>query len=193
MKLDKIIAHTKQRRQNNQRQPRAKPVKEKRIEPTPEQQAKGSFTSAGMAYKRTPVIDELLGSGQIASKHHAALWYYRQQAHRAQDDAATHSPSSPERMMATGTGGAVTGTIPKGMLFTPAQNEVHRIERDLGALLEIARAVAVDDMTLTQWAIAESGGRERLQGRTVVIVPRRRNAVKIALLELQFAAGRISY
>ncbi len=192
MKIDSIKAMMA-RKQNNQRQPRAKPAKEKRIEPTPEQQAKGNFASAGMAYKRTAVIDELLEQEKIAGKHYAALSYYRQQAHRAQDDAATHSPSSPERMMASGTGGAVTGTIPKGMLFTSAQNEVHRIERDLGALLEIARAVAVDDMTLTQWAIAESGGRERLQGRMVVIVPRRRNAVKIALLELQFAAGRISY
>lgn len=175
----------------------AKPEKQRKpvvaVEPTPEQLAMNNWHGVGMAMKKSAVIDELLAAGKIAQKHYAALRYYRDQCHQAQDDAATHSPSSPERMMSSGTGGAVSGTIPKGLLFTSAQNEVHRIERDLGNLMEITRAIAVDDLTLTRWAIHTSGGREKLQGKGVVIVPRDAGAVEYALLELKFAAGRISY
>lgn len=162
-------------------------------DPTPEQKTRNGFHGAGMAYRKIAVIDQLLNDSMITAKHHAALWYYRQQAHQAQDDAGEHSPSSPERMMSSGTGGAVTGTIPKGLLDTSAQREVYRIESDLGGLLEVTRAIAVDDLTLTQWAIETSGGREKRQGNGIVIVPRSRKAVQFALLDIKFAAGRISY
>lgn len=193
MKLDKIAKAVIQRQQNNQRAPRAKPVKEKRIEPTPEQRKRNAFRSVGMAHEKIPVIEQLLNAGKITSKHYDALLHYRNQAHQAQDDTAEHSPSSPDKMMTTGSGGAVTGTIPKNLLDTPAKIETARIERELGNLLYVTRAIAVDDVTLSQWAIQTSGGREKLQGGGVVIVPKSRKAVQFALLDIKFASGRILY
>jgi hypothetical protein len=196
MKLERVATfaaarRAKQSRGNQREAKQRKPVVA--VEPTPEQLDMNDWRGAGMAFQKVAVIDKLLEDNLIARKHYDALWYYRQQAHKAEDDAAGHSPSSPERMMSSGTGVAVTGTIPKGLLFTPAQNETHRIEADLGDLLHITRAIAVDDMTLSRWAIHTSGGREKLQGKGVVIVPRWDGAVQYALLELKFAAGRISY
>jgi len=182
----------RERQQGHQRQPK-RPVTIRAVEPTPEQIDRNDWHPAGMAYRKIAVIDQLLNDGKITAKHHSALWYYRQQAHQAQDDAAEHSPSSPERMMSSGTGGAVTGAIPKGLLDTSAQQEVYRIEADLGGLVHVTRSIVVDDKTLTQYAIESSGGREKLQGRGVVIVPRSAKAVQFALLDLKFAAGRISY
>lgn len=180
MKLDKIIAHTKQRRQNNQRQPRAKPVKEKRIEPTPEQQAKGSFTSAGMAYKRTPVIDTMLAREQITTAQYIALSYYRDQA-----IAADRSPIKSNIDFTVRSG----NQRPIGYM-TPQQIETARIEADLGKLRAIVRAIAVDDVSLSQWCVENYGGMDILRGRKFVIEPRRKN-MEAALNELISGAEKI--
>ena len=72
--------------------------------------------------------------------------------------------------------------------------ETGRIERDLGQLVDIARAVAVDDKSLSQWCIDKHGGRERYDGngRFVAIVPIcEKRHMEIARLELRMAARRI--
>lgn len=165
------------------------------IGPTDEQIAAGVFRRANAAYRRVPVIDTLHDAGKLTYAEYAALSFYRDQAIQAEDDTARSSPLDPARIMGGGSGGSTT---PVTLLSTPALLETARIERDLGSLLDIARAVVVDDMSLTQWCIAKHGGRERYdsKGQFVAMVPRARcsgpdSVMGIALLELKWAAGRI--
>lgn len=166
-----------------------------RISPTPETMARGDFESAGMAYRRIAVIDTMYKRGQINERQHAALGYYRDTASTADDDAKRMSVMAPEKAM--GGGGSsysVGGYIPVDYCESPATLETARIERDLGNLREIARAIAVDDMSLTEWCIRQYGGRERYDGggRFIAVVPNfERKAMETALLELKYAAGRI--
>ena len=56
------------------------------LQPTGERQAHNDFVSAGMAYRCTPVIDTLRAAGKLSDAQWAALTYYRDQAHRAEDE-----------------------------------------------------------------------------------------------------------
>ena len=162
--------------------------------PTVERIAHNDTEGAGAAVRIVPVIDTMLKANQLTRREYDALAYYRQQAHRAEDDCAQSSTLAPERVM--GGGGQPGGSrIPATLLFTPAIAETARIERDLGSLLDIARAIAVDDITLTRWCIDKFGGRERYDGagRFVAMVPvREKQCVGLARIELRNAAGRIS-
>ena len=166
------------------------------LRPTDERMAHNDVESAGAAYRITPVIDTLYAAGKLSEAHYSALSYYRDQAHRAEDDCAQEGSLAPAKIMGGG-GCAITGgQIPAGLRFTPAIAETGRIERDLGALLDIARAIAVDDMTLTRWCIQQHGGRERHdgKGRVVAMVPLnpgKVSVIELALTELRYAAGKI--
>lgn len=166
-----------------------------RISPTPEVMATGDFVSAGMAYKRTPVIETMLKRGQLTERQYAALGYYRDQASQAEDDAKRMSVMAPEKAMGGGgKGHPIGGYIPVDYCDSPATLETARIERDLGILAPIANAIAVQDMSLSQWCIDQYGGRERYNGKGefVAMVPNfEKRAMETAMLELKFAAGRI--
>ena len=153
--------------------------------PTPERIAHGEVITAGMARKIVPAIETLHKRGLIDAKEYDALAYYRDQASLAE-----HSPvrsccdTSPR-------GGSDHGP---GVAILSAMLETGRIERDLGQLVDIARAVAVDDKSLSQWCIDKHGGRERYDGngRFVAIVPIcEKRHMEIARLELRMAARRI--
>lgn len=159
--------------------------------PLPEQEAKGDFRRIGMHYRRVPVIETLFKAGKLSYNQLAALSYYREQAHQAEDDYKRSSTLAADRV--NGGGGQSNGSgLP--LVFTAAIAETGRIERDLGSLLDIARAVAVDDISLSQWCVQKYGGREKFgnDGKVIAIVPAgdKRN-VEFALLFLQFASGRI--
>jgi hypothetical protein len=157
---------------------------------TPERAQHNAFVSAGMAHRVVPVISELLAASDLTPSQYDVLAYYRDQATRAEDDMARQSPLAPERIM--GGGGCHYGPGNWIIIDTPALRETARIERDLGNLRDIARAVAVDDMTLTRWCIERFGGRERLKsGKVIAIVPAGKRHVEVARLELRMAAGRI--
>jgi hypothetical protein len=174
-------------------------------EPTPELMARGEFRQggvwatganerSGLAYRRVPVIDTLFNANQLTASEYDALTYYRDQALRAEDDTAEDGTLAPARIMGGG-GGAPGSRIPAKLVFTPAIAETGRIERELGALLDIARAIAVDDLSLTQWCISKHGGRERYdgKGKFVAVVPiNEKRHVEMARLELKMAARRIS-
>lgn len=155
-----------------------------RIAPTPEQQKRADFHSAGMAYKRIPVIDTMLTRGQLSDKEHLALSYYRDQA-----SLADRSPlKSCIDFTVTGGSGHPSAALTSAIL------ETARLERDMLSCWRIARAVAVDDISLTEWCIRQYGGRERYgpKGNFIAIVPvREKNVVGEALRELKSAAGRI--
>ena len=160
-----------------------KPAIDDRIAPTPEQMARGDFHSVGMAYKRVPVIDTMLTRGQITDKQYIALAYYRDQA-----SLADRSPlKSCIDFSVTGGDSHPSAALASAML------ETSRIERDMGSVWQIARAVAVDDVSLTEWCCAHHGSRERygIEGNVIAIVPRGHKVVEFALVELKMAAGRI--
>lgn len=162
------------------------------IRPTQAREAHNDFQSAGAAVRVVPVIDTLLRQKRLSQAEYDALRHYRDTAHRAEDDMAQSSVLDPERMMGGG-GGSSGSKLPVGVLLaTPAIIECARLERELGSLLDIARAVAVEDMTLTRWAIHTSGGREQARqcGR-VDIVPADPKAIEFAEMELRMAASRI--
>jgi len=165
-----------------------------RIMPTEQTLASGDFVSAGMAYARVPVIDTMLKRGMIGEREHIALGYYRDQASQAEDDAKRMSVMAPEKVMGGGRGYSGGGYIPADYCDSPATLETARIERDLGILQPIARAIAVDDTTLSQWCIRQHGGRERYNGKGqfIAIVPNMaRKAMALALQDLKMAAHRI--
>uniref|UniRef100_UPI0035CC1ADB hypothetical protein n=1 Tax=uncultured Sphingomonas sp. TaxID=158754 RepID=UPI0035CC1ADB len=132
-----------------------------------------------------PPIDTLLAAGKLTEDEHRALTYYRDQA-----DTANKSPirDSLNKTVSGGGEQGLSAAVVSAVLATS------RIERDMGQLSDIARAVAVEDVTIAQWCIRKHGGRERYdgKGRFVCVVPLREVEVtKIAVMELRMAAHRI--
>lgn len=163
--------------------------------PTKQRIAHNDFERAGMAYRCVPMIDTLLLTKRITHAEHQALEYYRDQAHRAEDDVAEQGTLSPEKIMGGGCGSAQQSYIPTMLIASPAIIETARIERDLGSLLDIARAIAVDDWSLSRWCINRHGGRERYDGKGMFLcmVPvAEKRVLDLARLELRMAARRIS-
>ena len=150
---------------------------------TAERAARNEFVSQGMARKLVPVIDTLRNGGFLSVKEWEALDYYRQQASLAD--------KSPVRSCIDNSPRGGSGP---GVTITSAMIETGRIERDLGQLWDIARAVAVDDVSLAQWCISKHGGRERYDsdGKFVAIVPIcEKRHVEMARMELRMASHRI--
>ena len=150
---------------------------------TDERRQHNHFASVGMARRVIPVIDTLVSHGIITEREYRALAHYRDQASLADrspvKSCIDDSPSAGDR---------------PGVAITSAIIETAKIERDLGELRSIARAVAVDDKSLTQWCIDKHGGRERInaRGETVAIVPiGEKRHVAMARMELRMAARRI--
>src|SRR5512139_304988 len=123
------------------------------IEPTAEQLAKGDFHRVGMAYRRMPVIDVLYEEHKITSRQFNALARYR--------DVAVAEDRSP---IEDSIGKMMRGACGGGEGLSPAAVrtaiELGRLERELGSLRDIARAVAVEDATLSQWAMKQFGSLE---------------------------------
>jgi hypothetical protein len=165
---------------------KAKPKRDDRVGPTEAQCARSLYVSAGMAHRRVPMIDQMLKRDQITHKEHAALAHYRDQASLAESSPVK---SCLDRSIRAGNGNGPSAAVISAML------ETARIERALGSLLDIARAVAVEDKSLSQWLIDKHGGRERYdgQGRFIALVPvGERKRMEIARLELRMAARRIA-
>lgn len=153
------------------------------VRPTPEQEGRHKFRSAGMAMRKVPIIEQLFDAGKLREDEYQALAYYRDQASLAE--------SSPVRSCCDNSPRGGNGP---GVAITSAILETARIERDLGGLRDIAFAVAVEDVSLPQWCIEKYGGRERYdkRGRFVAMVPvREKESLKLARLELRMASHRI--
>ena len=118
-------------------------------EPTPELQAKGQFLRAGLSYRRTPVIDTMAQTHKLSARQFNGLSRYRDVA-----IAEDRSPSRDSLDKALHGRGGGEG-IPLSAMRTAI--ELGRLEQALGSLYPIARAVAVDDMTVSQWAARKGG------------------------------------
>lgn len=172
-----------------------------RDEPTEAQLASRAFergsvmhvesATASEAYRRKPVIVSMFQQWLREERDHVPasqrqgindrqfdmLSYYR--------DQATLADRSPVRSCCDITPRSGHGP---GIAIQSAIRETWRMERDMGLLWRIARAVAVDDKTLTQWCIDEYGGRDHPRDG---IIPKCAGLVHYARLELRAAADRL--
>jgi hypothetical protein len=120
------------------------------IGPTPEQADKGTFQRLTMAYRRIPVIDTMSQQGKLTARQFNGLARYRDVAIADERSLVEDSVGKMMRGACGGFDGHSPGTIRNAI-------ELGRLEQALGTLLGIARAVAVDDRTVSQWA-ADKGG-----------------------------------
>jgi hypothetical protein len=149
-------------------------------EPTQEQFDKGTFYRAGPTWRRMAVIDTLLEQGKLTARQHGGLARYRDVAGEAERSETTCSLDFSVR-------GSGEGLPHFGVRMNL---ELARLERELGSLRPIAYAIAVRDLTVSQWAMEQSGAleRERTIGEKIIrwFEPRRK-AHETAMTELRFA------
>lgn len=178
-----------------------KPTKPRQLQdlwrnhPTPEREAHNETESAGAARRTKIVLNALYEAHRLSEDHFIRLSYYRMQASQAEDDEGNESTLAPERIMGGGHAATTSGGFPKGMAFSHAAVERNRIERDLGSLRDVAKAICVDNMTLSRWCIGRFGGRERYDGsgNFIAIVPIcEKRVMAMALQDLKYAAGAIT-
>lgn len=158
---------------------------DQRVGPVDEQRVHCEFVRDQERHRRVPVIETMHKRGQLTDREYRCLAFYR-------DQAAMAERSPVKSCLDQGVGGG--GDIPVSAAITSAILATARMERDMGQLYPIARAVAVDDRSLSQWCVDKHGGRERYdgKGKFVAIVPLRETVVmKIAIMELRMAAHRI--
>ncbi len=162
--------------------------------PTPEQLARGEFgRELQIAHKvapikRIPVIVTLASQGKITQRQYLALNRYREIA-----TACDRSPvkDSVGKMMEA-RGGSGAGLPPSALRN---DLELGWLERELGSLRAIARAIAVDDLTPSQWAMQQSGSIERTRGiipKIVTWFEPRRKALSIAMAEIRYAGDALA-
>lgn len=176
--------------------PKRKPTRFEGLSPTPEQLPAFSETwqvadgKRARAYRRIAVIDDMHAKGKLSTRQFAGLARFR--------DLATAQDASPRRdsldAALHGHGGGSIG-LPPGMALMRLggdwESELAWLERELGSLLHIARAIAVDDMTVSQWAITRHGSKERRRGKVICIEPHT-IAAKHAMVDIRMAGERLS-
>jgi len=126
----------------------------------------------------------MLKRDKITPQEHLLLSYYRSQALLADRSEVKSCLDFSVKGGDMGPPAAITSAI----------LETARIERDLQSLRHIARAIAVDDKSITQWCIDQYGGRERYDGKGnfIAMVPIGESKhVANATMELRMAARRI--
>lgn len=158
------------------------------IGPTPERVASFETRREGLATRIVPPIDTLKKLGKISDKHHRYLAWYAEQKNICERSCL---PDSIGRIMEPRRG---HGGGPSPQVVSAAMN-VREAEQAMGSLAQIAEAICFDEMTITDWL--ETQGQTRVRCQTIkgkkVCKPYADGAkVKRALLELKFAADRIS-
>ena len=157
------------------RKTRKKSTDSRFLRPTEAREAHNDFQSAGAARRVVPVIMQLHRKDVLTQEEFEALAYYRDQASLA-DRSPTRSciDFSPK------------GGYGPGVAIMSAQIETGRLEKRMGPLASLVRAVAVDDMTLEAWCLQRYGS---MSPDVPVPDPA---LVGIATLELKYAAGGIA-
>lgn len=132
-----------------------------------------------------PPIKQMFDARFLNDEEYRRLAYYADQAQLAERSPLKDSLNRDR-------GGSGNGDLSAAVVS--AILETARIERDLGALRDIAQAVAVREITIAQWCIERHGGRERYdgKGKLIAIVPYSETKnVALARQDLKMAAHRI--
>lgn len=151
---------------------------------TPEQLEKGDFRRTGMHYRRVPVIETLYAECKLTSRQFNGLARYR-------DVAVAEDSSIIEDSVGKLLRNCVGGGEGAGDFHLRIAIELGRLERALGTLRDIARAIAVEDKTLSAWAMHRHGSFERIKGNVVKFEPSK-SAFKEAWMDIRMAGERLA-
>lgn len=173
--------------------------------PTAEQLASGTYHRELVTYRRTPVIDVLFQEHKLTQRQYDGLSRYREVAlkHEKSPIKCNIDFSVPgngeglphfgvrakfdlERLEARLLGKRKTVTATTLVPATKSELLLGRVERELKDLRQIARAVAVEGQTLSEWAVSQSGGTERLRGAVTAFEPSAK-AYKRAWMDIRMA------
>jgi hypothetical protein len=142
----------------------------------------GAAVTIGKVYRRKPMIVVL--QSLFSDAEFKALKHYRHHA-----DIADRSPlrdSLDKQVRGSGTGPTVE--------LLNAIRVRDDCERAAGSLRGILRAVVVYDLSLSQWAMTQSGAIEKCRerdGRRICRMEARDKALRIAHLDIKMAAKRV--
>lgn len=142
--------------------------------------AGGKSITIGKAYRRKPIIETLHDMALFSDAEFKALKHYRHHA-----DIADRSPVRDSLNMMRN-GGSGSGPTIEMLNAVRVRDD---IDRAVGSLIDIFHAVVVDDVSLSQWAIAKWGAVEKVRKGKTIIEPKT-GKVAIARLEIQIAAKR---
>lgn len=144
----------------------------------------GQSIEIGRAYRRRRMIEQLASQGMFTDEEARALRHYRHHA-----DLIERSPMRDSLCLQRGGGNGPTIT------YLNAAFLVRQIEAAVGALVDIMRAIIVEDVSLSQWAIRRAGAleirRQRKDSVVISLEPKQR-AFAIAKLEIKFVAQRVA-
>lgn len=174
------------------REDRRKRVEMGTCAPTQEAMRHGDFERAAIAYRRRPVIDVLFERGVLNARQYAAMWRYRDLFDML-DQSETRDSCDKLTDPMRGGGGSAEAKMDK---MIDGGWGLQWLDRELGSLVHIARAVIGRDMSLSQWAIEQGGAKERrvyVSGKLVATyVEAKTLALKNATVDIRFAGDRIA-
>ena len=145
------------------------------------------FERAQLAYKRAIAITRLRQAGTLSQRQYDALARYRDIA-TAEDRSFTRD--SLDKALHGGSNGQ---GLPPACLR--AAQELRWLEKELGSLQPIARAIAVDDLSISQWAMKQAGAIQMEKpGATTPIIwfEPPRTARRHATASIQMAGERLA-
>lgn len=172
----------------------------KALGPTPEQMARSTFIEGdvvdrapggrqitiGKAYRRRRMLDILHDQGVLSDEQAKALKQYQVWADTA--DRSLLWDSLAKGLPSSGSGDGPT------LAVLNARRMRDDCERAAGQLVDILRAVIVDDMSLSQWAMERHGSIEECEqrkGKRVCRLKPRGKHLLIAQLEIRMVAERV--
>jgi len=159
------------------------------IGPTDQQMEHYDYERATLAYRRVPVIVTLADQGKLSQRQFDGLSRYRDIGIKCE---RSEIMDSCQRLLHV-PGGDGDGPSLSTMR---AYQELGWLEREMGALVDIARAICIEDMTLSQWAIRQGGSvmREKEGSARKIIrwFEPRRAAHKMALMDIRMAGERLA-
>ena len=147
-----------------------------------------SFERALLAYKRVIAITRLRQAGTLTQRQYDALARYR-------DIATAEDRSYTRDSLDKALHGRSNGSgLPPACLRTA--QELRWLEKELGSLQPIARAIAVDDLSISQWAMKQAGAIQRDKpgaGRSIITwFEPRRKAKDSATMDIRMAGERLA-
>lgn len=159
------------------------------IGPTDQQHEQYHYERALLAYRRVAVITTLHRGGKLSERQFNALSRYRDIGLKCERSEIMDSCARLLHVAGHDAGGMSPSTL-------RAMSELGWLERELGSLRPIARAICIDDMTVSEWAMRDGGSvmRER-DGRGSSVIrwfEPRRKYLQAAMLEIQMAGERLA-
>lgn len=157
--------------------------------PTDEQFGRAGYERASLAYRRIAVIRTLHTTGKLSDRQYDGLSRYRDIGIKCE---RSDIMDSCQRLLHIA-GGMSDGPAPSTLR---ALTELGWLERELGSLSDIARAIAIDDVTVSEWAMRHGGSvmRER-EGPARKIIrwfEPRRKLLASAMLDIRMAGERLA-